>query len=463
VAWALVALGAAVQLWLGSAVGLGDDEALYWVWSRHPGRLTVDHPPLVAWLIAGGRLLLGDGSLAVRAPFVGLGVVTSGVLGAWTRSATGSAEAGSVAMLVVAVAPLFAIGHVFAAPDMPLWCATAVVGFALDRALFADRTAAWAVAGLAVGFGLWAKLTMALVPVSVLGFMLLTPKLRRRLGTPGPWVAAGLALAVWSPWLVQQHGSGWPTLRFHLVERHGEAPGLAGLAAMAGGQLGYVSPLLAVLLLVSLVRHPGWSLRSHGLPAALAIPPIAFFTMSGVWTHALPHWSGGGWLAAVVPGTLVLLARPRVGRWAVGLAASLSVIVHVQAWVPVLPLGPADPTHDLHGWRALGSVLGRLASSADAQGCLPALRGTRYQTASQAAHALGWAGPEVHPLARPLGHDVGTIRDPPERCGDTLVVASDRFPLHGAECPVSAEVPVVRGAAVVRTLRIHRCPVGWID
>jgi len=462
-AWGGVALLASLQLWVAGAVGLGDDEALYWVWSRHPGRLTVDHPPLVAWLIAAARLVLGDGTFAVRAPFVGLGVVTGGLLGAWTRRATGSPRAGAVAMLVVALTPLFSIGHVFAAPDMPLWCATAMAGLALDRALFEERPTAWAVAGVAVGVGLWAKLTMALVPLSVLGLMVLSPRLRGRLRTPGPWLAAGVAILSWSPWLVQQWGAGWPTLRFQLVERHGVPPGLSGLVAMVFGQLGYVSPLLAVLLLVAVLRPRARSLRSFGLPAALAVPPIVLFTLSGVWTRALPHWPGAGWLVAAVPGALLLHTRPVLARVALALAASMSVMVHVQALSPLLPLGPSDPTHDLHGWPELGAVLGPLASSQDAHGCRPRLRGTRYQTASQAAHSLGWSGPEIHALERPLGRENGAVDDPPDRCGDTLVVASDRFPLMRTECPVSAEVPVSRGDAVVRTLRVHRCPPGSLE
>ena len=159
---------------------------------------------------------------------------------------------------------------------------------------------------------------------------------------------------------------------------------------------------------------------------------------------------------ALVPGAALLAARPRLCAGALGLAGALSVAVHLQALWPVLPLGRADPTHDLVGWSALGVGLADLAGRADAGGCLPRLRGTRYQTASQAAFALGPGGPPVGALARPLGREAVAEEDPPDRCGDTLVVASDRYPLS-RDCPAVLRVPVVRAGRVVRELRVHRC------
>lgn len=453
----LVVVLAALQAALAASVGLGDDEALYWTWAQDLGGVTVDHPPLVAWLVAGGTALLGDTPLGVRLPFLVLGVATSGVMGAWTRRATGDPRAAAVAMVAVAVAPLFAIGHVFAAPDMPVWLCTAVAGLAVDRALGGKRGRPWLLAGLAVGIGLWAKLTMALVPLSVLGFLFASREHRSLLRTRGPWLAAAAATLIWTPWLVWQADAGFPTLRFHLVERHGAAPGLGGLLGGIAGQLGYLSPVLAVGVLVGLVRPALRSARAWTLPLALAAPPLVLFTVAGAATRALPHWGGAGWLAALVPGALLLSARPRLAGVALGLAALLSAVVHVQAVRPILPLGVQDPTHDLHGWPVLADALRPLAAESDDKGCQPRLRGTRYQTASQASFAWGPGGPAIPALARPLARRPGPIEDPPSRCGAMLVVASDRYPLAEPACPAVVTVPVIRAGAPVRELRIHRC------
>lgn len=446
----------AAQATVASRVGLGDDEALYWTWAQSLGVPAVDHPPLVAWLVGLGTAVAGHTPLGVRLPFLICGLLTCVVLGAWARRAAGEGAA-SVCIVAFSVTPLFAVGRVFAAPDMPLWLFTALAGLALDHALDGGRLRAWFAVGLAVGLGLWTKLTMGLLPLGILSLLLLVPSLRPVLRSPGPWVASAVALLVWSPWLVQQAALDWPTLRFHLVERHGEPPGAGGLLGTAAGQLAYLSPLVAGAVLVALARPRSPTLRAWRLPQAIAIPPLVLFTMAGAFTHALPHWPGPGWLAGLVPAAALLAAHGRLRRVALGLAGAMSAAVHVQALEPVLPFGPADPTHDLHGWPAVGGLLSQAAGVADANGCLPRLRGTRYQTAAQAEFSLKEAGERVWPLARPLGRPAPEPQDPAERCGVTLVIASDRYPLEQA-CPVLHSVPVVRGGIAVRELRIHRCP-----
>ena len=46
---------------------LSADEAYYWLWSQHPAWGYFDHPPMIAWLIRAGTLVLGDTPLGVRA------------------------------------------------------------------------------------------------------------------------------------------------------------------------------------------------------------------------------------------------------------------------------------------------------------------------------------------------------------------------------------------------------------
>src|SRR5688500_7936089 len=42
------------------------DEGYYTLWSFYPAAGYLDHPPLIAWLIALGRLVVGENSLGVR-------------------------------------------------------------------------------------------------------------------------------------------------------------------------------------------------------------------------------------------------------------------------------------------------------------------------------------------------------------------------------------------------------------
>ncbi len=445
-AWAVTLGLAALRLWLAGRVGLGDDEAYYWTWALEPGLLTYDHPPLVAWLIAASTAAFGDTSWAVRLPFVACGVATAGVLGGWTRQTTGDARAGALALVAFGLVPVFALGHGFAAPDMPALLATAVAGRAVQAA-GAGREGAWAAAGLAVGLGLWAKLTVGLVPLSVLLWLAWRGR-GRGLGARGPWLAAALALLVWAPWLFVQAGAGWPTVRFHAIGRHGARPGLLGLGTMVAGQIAYVSPVLAGVALFALARS------GRSLAAALAWPPLLLFTLAGALTRALPHWTAVGWLVALVPASGWLVTRPRWTAAALGPAALLTALLYAQALTPLLDLGPADPTHDPHGWRAFAAAARPLLAR---DGCTPVVVGTRYQTGAQAAWAFGRGGPRVAAPPPGAGEAWGARR-PDDACPGTDVVASSRYPLDRHGCALLLTHPVERGGRVVRTLSLHRCP-----
>ena len=54
------------------------EEAYYWSYSQHLALSYLDHPPLVAWLIAGSTALFGQTEWAVRLPALVCSLVTAG-------------------------------------------------------------------------------------------------------------------------------------------------------------------------------------------------------------------------------------------------------------------------------------------------------------------------------------------------------------------------------------------------
>ena len=63
---AVIALLILSNLIVSSLVGLGDAEALYYCYARHPSSSYLDHPPLIGWLIAAAIAVGGVNTLAVR-------------------------------------------------------------------------------------------------------------------------------------------------------------------------------------------------------------------------------------------------------------------------------------------------------------------------------------------------------------------------------------------------------------
>jgi 4-amino-4-deoxy-L-arabinose transferase-like glycosyltransferase len=87
--------------------------------------------------------------------------------------------------------------------QLPFW---AMAGFAFHAALRGGRLMHWALLGAALGAAIWAKYFVVVLALPMALFLLLDPQARRSLATPGPWLAAAIALIVAAPhlvWLVQ--------------------------------------------------------------------------------------------------------------------------------------------------------------------------------------------------------------------------------------------------------------------
>jgi Dolichyl-phosphate-mannose-protein mannosyltransferase len=87
--------------------------------------------------------------------------------------------------------------------QLPFW---ALAGFALHRGLRGKRMADWVLLGLAVGISLWAKYFVVVLVAPMAVFMLVDREARASLRTPGPYIAAAIALIVMAPhliWLVR--------------------------------------------------------------------------------------------------------------------------------------------------------------------------------------------------------------------------------------------------------------------
>jgi 4-amino-4-deoxy-L-arabinose transferase-like glycosyltransferase len=87
--------------------------------------------------------------------------------------------------------------------QLPFW---AVTGYAYWAALRHGRTVHWMLLGFGIGMALWAKYFVVVQALPLVLFALFDREARRTLATPGPWIAAAVALVVMSPhllWLVQ--------------------------------------------------------------------------------------------------------------------------------------------------------------------------------------------------------------------------------------------------------------------
>ena len=484
-AMGILATAMLARLVLAVCVPLFPDEAYYWEWSRQLAFGYFDHPPAIAWVIAGGTALFGDTLLGVRAPGVLLSGLGTLAIACAARRLAGDSAA-RFAAVIVTVMPLAAGGLVLATPDAPLFAMVAITVLALVMAVQrgADgdgrALALWLLAGAAIGVAMASKLTAVLVPFGVLVAVVLHPRLRAVLRTPGPWLAVALASLVMLPVLRWNAAHDWVAFGFQLEHGFGAVSG-GGVArrelALVLTQLGLVSPILFVLFAKEIVA----ALRTRGEPvryllAAVAGSILLFFAVSALRRPVEGNWPAIAWVPA-----MILLAAARRGartaweRRAVLLAGAISVVGLAHVVVPILPIPPRqDASIKAHGWDAVAARVDSVRASQ--RGRPLALAVNKYQDAALLAFRLA-DHPTVYALnidARSNQYDLWPqFRSQAERGASILLVLDLR---EESEDPVPAPirrlspyfasvergevVPLARGADVVGHRRFWML-TGW--
>ncbi|MBN1770914.1 MAG: glycosyltransferase family 39 protein [Deltaproteobacteria bacterium] len=381
VAVALLALTLGVlHLVMAGALELSPDEAYYWSWAQAPALAYPDHPPLCAWLVALGTAVGGDTALGVRWPFVLLGTLLVPLVFVAGRRA---GLRPGLALLAAAAAGTSLLGSaaaLLATPDTPLafgW-AVGLVGL-LGAAGVRPSRLDWPLVAAGIAVACWSKLTGVLLPVVVAAWLVRPAGAgwRRR---PQPWLALAAGPAAAAPTFWADAAGGGAT-GFQLA--HGLwSPGLSflervgNLGAYVGAQLGLLTPLLAVGVVVFLVR-PRLGEPSRAAVWWSALLPWAAFLLAAPLAAPEANWPGVAHLGGLLGAALAVQEAQRRGaRWsrtgwvaaALALAVAVSAAVHVHLARPCLPLdrsggepfvGSTDPAARLHGWEALVRALER--------------------------------------------------------------------------------------------------------
>jgi 4-amino-4-deoxy-L-arabinose transferase-like glycosyltransferase len=368
----------AVRLALGLSVGLGTDEIYTVAVSRQLSWSYFDHPPMHQWLTHASAALLGEGR-QVRLPFIALFALTSWLMFlAAQRLAGAQAAFWSVVLLNLSAFFTLSAGS-WVVPDGVLLAALSLMLWALARQFAPEpdeRTGLgnWLAAGLALGLAGLSKYHGALVGVGLVVFLLAHPRGRRELATPGPWLAAAIALVLVAPVIVWNAQHGWASFLFQTGRTQGAGltPWLApaSLAAQAGWLLPWVFAPLVLGLWQGFKAHRD---VAFWLLVCLGLPTIALFTLTPIFGNiGLPHWAMPGWFLLMPLGgaALARLQADGAGRWlpsrwtprvALGTLAVLALAASHAATGWIARLAPAvsrgDPTLELFGWDQLSARL----------------------------------------------------------------------------------------------------------
>lgn len=179
------------------------DELLYLAMGKYLRFWQMDFPPLIALLGNITRWLFGDSLLAIRLFPAVAGALLVIQAAQIAREMSGGGRAQVLASLAVLFNPLFLRAGALFQPTVfdQLWWTVSLYCFL--RLLKSDHAKWWILLGVAGGFGLLTKFSIAFFGIGVLAGILLT-HLRKTLLTPWPYAAMVIALAIGSPSIVGQ-------------------------------------------------------------------------------------------------------------------------------------------------------------------------------------------------------------------------------------------------------------------
>lgn len=483
-----------LRLWAAAHVGFGDSEALYASWAVHPQPAYLDHPGLVG-LVARA---IGEGAVptpgrthvvtAIVATLVPWLVVAVGLVAGATRRHIATAG------LVVAIVPEIAVGLFALTPDLllaPLWLGAiglAIYGLKSEPraprpAGHFGRESALVGAGLLAGVAASAKISGLLLMAS----LALAYVQAARSKDPAPaarslwaWAGLGAGLVVMVPVVFYEARLGYPMLQHRFVDtQHGAGSVVANLGSLVGGQLVYLSPVVAWLAYLTgrdLIVRRNQDLATRVLFWTFAVP-IVPLTLLCLWSPvAEPHWIAPPLLALPIHAArraadAVPLLRLRLVQAAAASAGAFTLAAHAWVLVPgsanLLPSSvdaKADIASELYGWpTAIDSVREQMALAAtpfDPEGREVVVVGPHWTVCAQLHAAL--AGVRVG-CATPIPDDFDRwlVRDAWRKSENVLFVTDARFPGDGAEqLPAhvriaQSRVRIIRGGRTARVFDLY--------
>ncbi len=384
--WRVLALGIVGYTFLLRLIYLGmpellQEEAYYWNYGQHLALSYLDHPPLLAWLVRGSTELFGTSEWGVRlVPFLAW-IVTAAFAYKTTRSIFDRSTA-FITLILVAVLPAFFCTGFLSTPDALLMaCWSAVIFFAY-QALIQEKITAWYGMGIGLGLGMLSKYTIVLLVPGLFAFMLFDASSRKWFRRPEPYLAAGLALLLFSPVLVWNAEHNWVSFIFQGPRRFtGNLNfsfdfllGSVVLLLTPTGLLGVMAIVWNRIQLNKQARASIFPERMFMLALLLIAAPLAVFFFFSLFKQVKLNWTAPIWLAVLpfLARTMMTGSWSQSGRflpfmqkaWSGTIMATILVfgviLYYCVLGVPGLPYLDDKP---MLGWEGLGKHIETVENS----------------------------------------------------------------------------------------------------
>ena len=396
-------------------VGLIDDEAYHWSWSKVLMLSYYDHPGMIAWLNYVATSIFGDTVFAIRLTsfiFYTLTIVFSWKL---AEDIFDRKVAFFVSQLVLWT-PFWGFGGYVNAPEPVFFFFWIFSAWIFWQSVRPDDKRwpikiAWLLLGVTMGLGLNSKFIMAMLAFGFGVFLLGTPGYRKMLLSPWPWVGVVIATLICLPIFIWNVDYDWPGFKYQFHGRHtGAGFSFERWLEWFGTQFIFYTPPIYTLILAAIMFAIK---RFHELRfrflLSLFLPSFLVFYSQPLFADYKPHWSGPATLFMVmIVGYLFynglelfnrVWMKPKSRKWLTSFLVfflPLNIFIYTPFVYPFLPKihrlvssTPWDTRSDLSneffGWPEAGTkMLERQRQIHSDSGKKPFLAAIRYETTAQA-------------------------------------------------------------------------------
>jgi hypothetical protein len=479
------------RIYIISHIGLIDDEAYHWSWTRNLNYSYFDHPGMVAWVIWPFVKVFGQTEWAIRLPGFLMFCSIFCVVYRLGKDLFDHRVA-ELASALLFIIPLWGVASLGTLPDIPLGLFWIILAWIFWQSVRTDENVwsvqkTWVWIGIVMGLGMNSKLTCCLIGLGMGAYLLITPRLRWHLRTPWPYVGALITFILMIPVFVWNAQHQWASFDYQFLARHQEAHHLdiGRWLQFWSYQWIFMSPVVYFLMVVAFfygirnVKDDRWRFI-FALPA----PALALFYYQPLMSAYKPHWSGPAYMILLFGAVKIYLdgipgfihARSRV----ITVFSLLFMIPFQLLYIPLLtPVIPKifaayaspdqkwnptwDFTNEFYGWRELGQHVKEMRDEIAAKtGKPPELAAQRYELIAQ----LTWGTQEkVWQLCRDRDQYLYEQSDADRAAllgKDFLVVNNDKYQQDPREvanfdsCD-KTDWPYYRGKTLARTFFIYYC------
>lgn len=262
---------------------LNNDEAYYWMYSKNLAWGYFDHPPMIALMIRIGYSFFHT-EMGVR-----IIIVMSQLLAFWAiwqvtdKEQRTNKENKLLFFMIAVILPVFNMYGFIATPDAPLILFSAIFLLVYKRFLENESWQNTFFLGISSAALMYSKYHSGLLIILII---LSNPGLLKSIR----FYAAGfLALLLFFPHLIWQYSNGFPSLRYHLVDRI-SAFNPEHVPDYLASQFFFHNPLILVILVWIMIRVKSKNLFDKALYYITA-GFFIFFFVSSFRYRVEPQWT----------------------------------------------------------------------------------------------------------------------------------------------------------------------------